>query len=467
MNMDVNSKRDRALFGNLLLTVLICSFVMPLYLVGRTRDVSAAFEVTNFLIIAVSAFCMTASTRERPFYTSTFFYTFILFFFGIAPLIQYMRYTTFWGGRIIEPEVFAWLNVIILLIIAFYELSYRLLYNHLRMVSRAPLAATAPSDSDRGETPKVRLLCLLSLAVTIFTIYYYSDDLTFMLIREMAGSEPHKFETENQQLHLVFIHFLRPIPVIAWTLYNFCTRKKNPWAVFTLGTLALVSNFPLSLSRNYLAAVYIPLVCSLMKNWIRRKYVIIGILAFAMLYFFPLMNQARTIGEIDEFKFVTNFRMFNQGHFDSYQNFARIISMELVTNGQQLLGCLFFFVPRSVWPDKPIGSGGFIADMFDYNFSHISMPYFAEGYINFSYFGILLFTVLLGMLNAYMDFRYYNRNNGIRFKMIYLTYCSMLIFNMRGDLISCYAYSVGFLCSIAFVCGVGVKSGENHFGGDE
>ena len=458
----MNTMKDKTVFGNLLLTLVICAIMLPLYLVGRLREESAAFEVTNFLIIAASAFGMTRSTRERPFCSSTFFYTFVLFFFGVAPLMQYMHYTTFWGGKIIDTDVFAWLNVIILMILATYELSYRVLYSHLEVHKPPQLMVPTEDESDAEEPLNIGVLCLMSLVVTVFTFWYYSDDISFMVIREVAGAEPRKFETENQSLHLVFIHFLRPIPVIAWTLYNFCTPKRRWYVSLTLGTLALISNFPLSLSRNYLAAVYIPLVCSLMKTWIRKKYVIIAILAFAMLYFFPLMNQNRTIGEIDEFKFAMNFRMFRQGHFDSYQNFARIISMELVTNGRQLLGCLFFFVPRSIWPDKPIGSGGFIADMFDYEFSHISMPYFAEGYINFSYFGILLFTLLLGMLNAYMDFRYYNRKNGIRFKLIYLTYCSMLIFNMRGDLISCYAYSVGFLCSIAFVCGAGVsRHGKN------
>ena len=40
-----------------------------------------------------------------------------------------------------------------------------------------------------------------------------------------------------------------------------------------------------------------------------------------------------------------------------------------------------------MWPDKPIGSGGFIAEQYDFFFDHISLNYWAEGYINFGILG--------------------------------------------------------------------------------
>ena len=68
--------------------------------------------------------------------------------------------------------------------------------------------------------------------------------------------------------------------------------------------------------------------------------------------------------------------------------------------GLQLIASLLFWVPRSMWLDKPTGSG----DMMSYEFlirfhevyyGNISFPIQAEAYLNFSIFGLLVGAVLL------------------------------------------------------------------------
>jgi hypothetical protein len=87
--------------------------------------------------------------------------------------------------------------------------------------------------------------------------------------------------------------------------------------------------------------------------------------------------------------------MFNQGHFDSYQMFMRVISDDIITYGKQLLTTVLFFVPRALWPGKSVGSGHFVSGLSRLSFSNISMNFFGEGYINFGYFGIMLFILLI------------------------------------------------------------------------
>jgi hypothetical protein len=53
--------------------------------------------------------------------------------------------------------------------------------------------------------------------------------------------------------------------------------------------------------------------------------------------------------------------------------------IESITYGRQLVGALLFFVPSSLWPNKPIGSGTLVAEnmlMTRYSFwyTNISMP---------------------------------------------------------------------------------------------
>jgi len=52
--------------------------------------------------------------------------------------------------------------------------------------------------------------------------------------------------------------------------------------------------------------------------------------------------------------------MFVARDFDSYQNFAIVFFEDFITYERQLLGALLFWVPRSIWPNKPIGSGAFV-----------------------------------------------------------------------------------------------------------
>jgi hypothetical protein len=169
---------------------------------------------------------------------------------------------------------------------------------------------------------------------------------------------------------------------------------------------------------------------------------------------FPFLNNFRNFGEYTEIKLGFDFQMFLTGDFDSYQNFALIVSNDIVTYGSQLLGVIFFWVPRSLWPGKPIGSGAFVADKLNLIFSNISANYFAEGYINFGFLGIFIFLLLIAYLTAKFDKIYWTRiinlNNNF-LTILYLISLGMLFFMLRGDVLSSFAYTIGFILAALFV----------------
>ncbi len=87
-------------------------------------------------------------------------------------------------------------------------------------------------------------------------------------------------------------------------------------------------------------------------------------------------------------------------------------------------------------------------------FSNISCNYFAEGYINFGFVGICLFIIILSFVTARLDKMHWtvsvhNKNN--YFNVIYYVLIAMLFFMLRGDLMSSFAYIIGFLFSIWLV----------------
>ena len=74
------------------------------------------------------------------------------------------------------------------------------------------------------------------------------------------------------------------------------------------------------------------------------------------------------------------------------------------------------------------------------------MPFFAEGYINFGWFGIIGFTVCIALLTSKIDQSFWNakRRKSKSYKLgYYLFLLGAIIFIMRGDLLSSTAYFVG------------------------
>ncbi len=122
--------------------------------------------------------------------------------------------------------------------------------------------------------------------------------------------------------------------------------------------------------------------------------------------------------------------------------------------GVSIVGGFIFFIPREWWPSKPIGSGATIAHDLNYSFSNISCPYIAEGYVNFSVFGVISFMFFLGFVIAIADRVYWVYSAGMDnswFRVLYYLLFGILFFVLRGDLMSSFAYSIGIVLSSYFV----------------
>ena len=85
--------------------------------------------------------------------------------------------------------------------------------------------------------------------------------------------------------------------------------------------------------------------------------------------------------------------IFNQLHYDAFANFMGAIKYYQVENvkiGYQLLGSILFFVPRSIWPTKPLSSGEevgwFLLNDYSLHFVNISQPFYWRGLDKFRFY---------------------------------------------------------------------------------
>lgn len=125
----------------------------------------------------------------------------------------------------------------------------------------------------------------------------------------------------------------------------------------------------------------------------------------ALVLVFPLL---------DTFRRTTDTVLEVQGPLSSlaeadFDGFGQILNTVwwVETNGiswgNQLLGVLLFWVPRSLWEAKPQGTGSLLADARGYSFDNLSAPLPAELYINGSWLAVVVGMILLGFLMRRAD----------------------------------------------------------------
>lgn len=399
--------------------------------------------ISNFILLLFISFFMVFGDKYN-YSLNKLFYLYNYFFLGIAPILQYSYNINFWTNKnILEKEYFK-LNTILIFTLIFYQILYHIFskirYNKLENYFLKKFSL---------ENKKIRMLLLVTLPLLVLCLTVYRLNFNFKLLFFKTTLINDNLYEYSQINNLIYSNFIVIIPFLCLIIFKVLKIKNKAIEIY-LVTIFLLINFPTSLSRYAIARVYIPLILFYIKS-LRKYFVLNFIIIFGLLYLFPFFNQFRYFESFEAIKFNFDFSMFLEGHFDSYQNFLRVISENIITNGKQLLGVVLFFIPRSIWKEKSIGSGALLAEKANFYFSNIAMNYFGEGYINFGYFGIILFIIFIAYINSRFDKLYWHCKKNNYFIIFYLLLLSMEIFILRGDLMSSFAYLVGAFSSSLFV----------------
>jgi hypothetical protein len=177
-----------------------------------------------------------------------------------------------------------------------------------------------------------------------------------------------------------------------------------------------------------------------------------------MIFIFPILDIFRWFKTENKLDLSQNMNLdyFFAGHFDAFQNLARTIDLNYHTYGYQFIGALFFFIPRAIWTNKPVGSGFLLADQAHLSFNNISMPLVSELYLDFSYIGVILGFLILGFIYRYIDnrmlvFKRLDNYTNIIKLIAYTEFCCLQFYLLRGNLLACTAFITSILASIFLV----------------
>jgi hypothetical protein len=105
--------------------------------------------------------------------------------------------------------------------------------------------------------------------------------------------------------------------------------------------------------------------------------------------------------------------------------------------GYQTLLPIFFWVPRSLWPGKPIGTSDVVGEFAGFYSINVSSPLWTEGYINFGLIGVILFLYFFGRAARVCDHYLSSLTIKSAFQTIISSYfAANTLILLRGDLTS-------------------------------
>lgn len=395
-----------------------------------------------FLTVFSSWRLIQLSAHSSLPFMATAFYVFIYVWCGVVPLYQVSVGLLPWR---ILPTFFQMISCVFMMImaIAAFEFGYR-----KRRNERALSDAAAAGQNAIAEIGELRLILFSCVALLMAAYFGPLTTPISSLLSDRAALLSEAAELDVTRSARLIQTTLMRIPIFVALLANIWFLRSVRWSPAILLLVAIqiplftLVSFPTAISRAWFGGV----VLSFYFLWLFTSQCrALGIRTFAivlaMFVIYPLahyarssaLNTPRTLSE-------SIFATYTEGSFDVASMTAALFMAAdgrefEISFGEQLLAALFFFVPRSVWPDKPVGTGASIGEALDFQFTNLSAPLWIEGYVNFGWIGALLFLFLLGYASRTIERA--PRSGSLdmpTFLKIFLPGTMFIL--MRGDLIT-------------------------------
>lgn len=450
----MNKKKKISFFAMLIAMVSFVFIVLP---ISHAMQRSVLVSLQFLIIGIVAGGNLLIEIQKQPFSLAIVHWFFLFTFFFCGGFTQFATDKFLWNlsASLSEVKLANW-------IILLWEGCFIFAYNNWRFLRWSNII----------KNKKFTRYCISEwkLAVIILVLFISG---VYPVLR--AGFKVYIVRTmfdENAIYQLIKIKALKTVTysMIAGTALwsslsaiSHFKQSKSPTSILLmlLASIALLLNVPpFAVPRFEVAAIYGGL---LLFHWdkMRKSKVFIYSLAVGLLILFPLLNAFRGT----ETELITSEGIwrslgnvsgnFTRADYDAYSMLIysiRYVREFGVVLGQQLLGALLFFIPRVVWPNKPVGSGAMIIEKMAIGVHpNVSCPIVAEGYLNFGIIGVVIFSFVLANATKSFDQYFWQQAKNMQLAFIPMLYtCTLpfLLFMLRGDLMSTFAFFSGFVVSL-------------------
>lgn len=228
-------------------------------------------------------------------------------------------------------------------------------------------------------------------------------------------------------------------------------RRRPAWLIAggLCIALALSVTNPVSTARFISGTVLLGLLFSLGLTQRASSFRITSSFVFlTLLLVFPFADLYRYAGTALTLQ-PLSYLLTSKGDYDTaVQMVASIDFRETTggTGGEQILGVLGFFIPRTYWADKPGATGALITDYLNYPYANVSSPLWVEAYVDGGYVALIAVFIALGyfMTRASDVYSRDQQTASIVRLMVPLVAAYSLIV-MRGSLLSAFGPLVAML----------------------
>lgn len=421
----------------------------------------------NFLLLLLFTYYNIYIERKFSPFLSCYI-VFNLLFFIIAPIVQIDNIVTPGNGasgKFIQKFPFTELsNIRANFYIFFFNLVFAATYIYFKNSS-----FTVKKNYKISYKNVPFVVFIIAILTTLIVLVNLST-IIFQYQNEFY-KEAEQTSVANYLLVQKFLFFI-PFAGVILSFYYLNTAPKNTnnyfyvfvLIIYFLVVLLLLKN-PLTEKRNALGPIYITLIFLFFKNSLNTNFKVMRFMFISMVIFFPaltiLTHSRNSLSEMiskpsifaENIKLLHVTDAFNSLHYDAYPNFLATVDYrdnKPVTNGAQLGSTFLFFVPRSVWHDKPevtgFKIGNYLIERYNFNWNNLSNPYISEGYINFGFIGIAIFAFILALIFSVL--KNWLANEDILKSTFAFYFAIYLIYFLRGDLANGYAFIVATFMAI-------------------
>lgn len=389
--------------------------------------------IMGFLIIAaISTFSIIKDTRIISINKVVWY--FCLIFMSISPLCQYISGCYIWRYYLSDIEI----ENAQLLIIFFY-LVYFVIYNYIDRKAMNNKSIVSTYLCCERKYSFLSLNILFICAVLLFGVLLGLEGFQNLFIK----GEENTVNIENSTIRFVVRKFLSAFPAMVCAIFILIKSKSIKPALFIVLVITVLSNFPTSTSRYWMGTILLGLiVVRFIKRVKSRKidFIILIIVVFIFPFFYNF--KFHTIDDVinNRIGYVGIVESFNTVDFDAFSLVARsmkYVNENGITFGKQLLNIVLFFVPRSIWPGKPIATNTLVASSQGQSYTNLSCPLPAEGFVNFSVIGTAIYSIVLALYSCYLDKLFWKESNDYQNNIINLIYpflCIIIFYVSRGPL---------------------------------
>jgi len=434
------------------LAFVALGIVVPIFvLTSPDSGRSSAWIVTfGVLFVAAIRLAVLIARGERRMF-EFIFWLFAYVFFGLAPTVQLRADAMATTTAGLDPQLDLVTAATAVLGITSFAIGFALAHR------RRAAAHTASPERFGISRARLGILTFVALAASAYYVaslgvsVLFSSRAEFSLVENARWPDP----TTNAMIGAVSSF---PILIAAhgwWYVTRGATSKGPRWIAWTTTLVAMFITNPISSARYHFGVVWGSFLGPLgaFRTRVRTSVMMLGIV-FGLLFLFPIADMFRRLNVVNTERtgFLAEYE--GNGDYDAFGQLSNAILYDATMPfrfARQFLGILFFWMPRSIWRDKPTGSGVLLAEFREYGFTNLSAPIWAELLLSFGFIGVVVGSLVLAYFLGRLDVRFREGNPSPIVEIAGAVFPFYLLILLRGSWLQATGILVMLIGSLLFI----------------